>query len=301
MLLCLAGNRVLNHLLGWWLPAYDFQCNCLTWNDFSLASAQFSLSLHTQNTVAGAIALQTCLGLCSGSKVAANKTYISAVMKFQYFLWKLNLCTPQFVFAAFTCTECFQHLTGQKAFKRSLRSSDGFSETSSISHCDDLDKLDQRPPNLSPGQEQGPLEMEGEEEQKEVAQAKTDTEDIHSDKSPPDCTKVEDQASQRWNPVWISDCAEEAPAQGGRVVMMHWTHEQCHTQYSNNYCNLLTGILHKYTFPSLGQRFVLLYTCYSCFNPLHVGVTKAVVKFMKCSWTFVGSYPSCRNPRMTSC
>lgn len=97
MLLCLAGNRVLNHLLGWWLPAYDFQCNCLTWNDFSLASAQFSLSLHTQNTVAGAIALQTCLGLCSGSKVAANKTYISAVMKFQYFLWKLNLCTPQFV------------------------------------------------------------------------------------------------------------------------------------------------------------------------------------------------------------
>ncbi|KAF4791994.1 Pyridoxal-dependent decarboxylase domain-containing protein 1 [Turdus rufiventris] len=90
-----------------------------------------------------------------------------------------------------------QRLPGQKAFKRSLRSSDGFSETSSISHCDDLDKLDQRPPNLSPGQEQGPLEMEGEEEQKEVAQAKTDTEDIHSDKSPPDCTKVEDQASQR--------------------------------------------------------------------------------------------------------
>uniref|UniRef100_A0A8U7NP98 Pyridoxal-dependent decarboxylase domain-containing protein 1 n=1 Tax=Corvus moneduloides TaxID=1196302 RepID=A0A8U7NP98_CORMO len=88
-------------------------------------------------------------------------------------------------------------LPGQKAFKRSLRSSDGFSETSSISHCDELDKMDQRPPTLSPGQEQGPLEMEKAEEQKEVAQAKTDTEDIHSDKLPPDCTKVEDQASQR--------------------------------------------------------------------------------------------------------
>lgn len=100
------------------------------------------------------------------------------------------------VFAAFMGTVCFKHFTGQKAFKRSLRSSDGFSETSSISHCDDLDKMDQRPPTLSPGQEQGPLEME-KEEHKEVAQAKTDTEDIHSDKLPPDCTKVENQASQR--------------------------------------------------------------------------------------------------------
>uniref|UniRef100_A0A8C0UHH3 Pyridoxal-dependent decarboxylase domain-containing protein 1 n=1 Tax=Cyanistes caeruleus TaxID=156563 RepID=A0A8C0UHH3_CYACU len=90
-----------------------------------------------------------------------------------------------------------QRLPGQKAFKRSLRNSDGFSETSSISHCDDLDKLDQRPPNLSPGQEQGPLEMERAEEQREVVSAKTDTEDIHSDKLPPDCTKAEDQASQR--------------------------------------------------------------------------------------------------------
>lgn len=53
--------------------------------------------------------------------------------------------------------------------------------------------------------------------------------------------------------VWISDCAEEAPAQGGRVVMMHWKCEQCHTQYSNNYCNLLTGVLHKYTFPPLDR------------------------------------------------
>uniref|UniRef100_A0A8C5JTT8 Pyridoxal-dependent decarboxylase domain-containing protein 1 n=1 Tax=Junco hyemalis TaxID=40217 RepID=A0A8C5JTT8_JUNHY len=51
-----------------------------------------------------------------------------------------------------------QRLPGQKAFKRSLRSSDGFSETSSISHCDDLDKLDQRPPNLSPGQDDSPCQ-----------------------------------------------------------------------------------------------------------------------------------------------
>ncbi|XP_050173089.1 pyridoxal-dependent decarboxylase domain-containing protein 1 isoform X1 [Myiozetetes cayanensis] len=90
-----------------------------------------------------------------------------------------------------------QRLPGQKAFKRSLRSSDGFSETSSISHCDDLEKMDQRPPALSPSQEQGPLETEKPEEQKEVAQAQTNTEDTHSDKSPPDCAKGEEQASER--------------------------------------------------------------------------------------------------------
>lgn len=88
--------------------------------------------------------------------------------------------------------------TGQKIFKRSLRSSDAFSETSSVSHCDDLEKVDQRPPALFPGQEQGPLETEKAEEQKEVAQAtKTDTEDIRSDKLPRDCTKVEEQEGQR--------------------------------------------------------------------------------------------------------
>uniref|UniRef100_A0A8C0FI31 Pyridoxal-dependent decarboxylase domain-containing protein 1 n=1 Tax=Bubo bubo TaxID=30461 RepID=A0A8C0FI31_BUBBB len=98
-----------------------------------------------------------------------------------------------------------QRLPGQKIFKRSLRSSDAFSETSSVSHCDDLEKMDQRPPTLSPGQEQGPLETETPEEQKEVAQAtKTDTEDIQN-------------------------FAEEAHALGGRVVMMHLKCEQCHT------------------------------------------------------------------------
>lgn len=91
-----------------------------------------------------------------------------------------------------------QRLPGQKIFKRSLRSSDAFSETSSVSHCDDLEKMDQRPPALSAGQEQGPLETERTEEQKEVAQpTKTDIEDIQSDKSPHDCTKVEEQESQR--------------------------------------------------------------------------------------------------------
>uniref|UniRef100_A0A8C0BT51 Pyridoxal-dependent decarboxylase domain-containing protein 1 n=1 Tax=Buteo japonicus TaxID=224669 RepID=A0A8C0BT51_9AVES len=100
-----------------------------------------------------------------------------------------------------------QRLPGQKIFKRSLRSSDAFSETSSVSHCDDLEKVDQRPPALFPGQEQGPLETEKAEEQKEVAQAtKTDTEDIQSDKLPRD------------------SCAL-----GGRVLMKRLKCEQCHT------------------------------------------------------------------------
>ncbi|KAM9291520.1 pyridoxal-dependent decarboxylase domain-containing protein 1 isoform 1-T1 [Morus bassanus] len=91
-----------------------------------------------------------------------------------------------------------QRLPGQKIFKRSLRSSDAFSETSSVSHCDDLEKMDQRPPVPSPGHEQGPLETAKTEEQKEGAQAtQTDTEDIRSDKPPHDCTKVEEQESQR--------------------------------------------------------------------------------------------------------
>jgi len=101
-----------------------------------------------------------------------------------------------FVFAAFIGTMFFKHLTGQKIFKRSVRSSDAFSETSSVSHCDELEKMDQRPPALSPGQEQGPLATEKPEEQQEVGQA-TDTEDIQSDKLPNDCTKAEEQESQR--------------------------------------------------------------------------------------------------------
>lgn len=34
---------------------------------------------------------------------------------------------------------------GQKLFKRSMKSSDGLSETSSVSHTDDLDRAEQRP------------------------------------------------------------------------------------------------------------------------------------------------------------
>lgn len=95
------------------------------------------------------------------------------------------------VIATFTDAVLFKHFTGQKIFKRSLRSSDAFSETSSVSHCDELD---QRPPTLSPE----PLETEKTEEQKEVAQAtETDTEAIHSDKSPYGCTKAEERESQR--------------------------------------------------------------------------------------------------------
>uniref|UniRef100_A0A8B9D2T4 Pyridoxal-dependent decarboxylase domain-containing protein 1 n=1 Tax=Anser brachyrhynchus TaxID=132585 RepID=A0A8B9D2T4_9AVES len=87
-----------------------------------------------------------------------------------------------------------QRLPGQKIFKRSLRNSDAFSETSSVSHCEDLEKTDQRPPPLSPGQEQRSPETEKpEQQQQEGAQTPNKgTEDI-----PRDCTKVEEQESQR--------------------------------------------------------------------------------------------------------
>ncbi|GAB0196674.1 pyridoxal-dependent decarboxylase domain-containing protein 1 [Grus japonensis] len=91
-----------------------------------------------------------------------------------------------------------QRLPGQKIFKRSVRSSDTFSETSSVSHCDDLEKVDPRPPALSPGQEQGPQQMEKTEEQKELAQAtQMDTEGTQSDEPPRHCTKAEEGESQR--------------------------------------------------------------------------------------------------------
>ncbi|XP_004945125.1 pyridoxal-dependent decarboxylase domain-containing protein 1 isoform X3 [Gallus gallus] len=91
-----------------------------------------------------------------------------------------------------------KHL-GQKIFKRSLRNSDAFSETSSVSHCDDMEKMDQRSPTLSPGQEQRPLEPEKTELLPKVVPQATnkDTEDIQSSKSLNDCTSVEEQGSQR--------------------------------------------------------------------------------------------------------
>ncbi|XP_065589060.1 pyridoxal-dependent decarboxylase domain-containing protein 1 isoform X4 [Cyrtonyx montezumae] len=91
-----------------------------------------------------------------------------------------------------------QRHPGQKIFKKSLRNSDAFSETSSVSHCDDLEKMDQRPPTLSPGQEQRPLETENKELPKEVPQATNkDTEDAQSSASPNYCTNGEEQGSQR--------------------------------------------------------------------------------------------------------
>ncbi|NWX95572.1 PDXD1 protein, partial [Nothoprocta ornata] len=91
-----------------------------------------------------------------------------------------------------------QRLPGQKIFKRSLRSSDAFSETSSISHCDDLEKMEQRPPVLSPGHDQGRLEP-GMKEQQQAATLVTATErdTVPSDKSPSACTQAEEQGSQR--------------------------------------------------------------------------------------------------------
>lgn len=142
------------------------------------------------------IALSMCLFF--RYKPAPKLNLFLCSYKIQIFSLKLKLFIQHFVFAAFIGTAFFKHFTGQKIFKRSLRSSDGFSETSSVSHCDDLERMDQRPPTLSPGQERGPSETEKTEEQEEVAQATTkDTEDIPSDKSPNNCTKVEEQESQR--------------------------------------------------------------------------------------------------------
>uniref|UniRef100_A0A8C3SLT2 Pyridoxal-dependent decarboxylase domain-containing protein 1 n=2 Tax=Chelydra serpentina TaxID=8475 RepID=A0A8C3SLT2_CHESE len=91
-----------------------------------------------------------------------------------------------------------QRLPGQKLFKRSLRSSDGFSETSSVSHTDDLEKLEQRSHSVSTAQEQGIVETEKAEQQNEIAQVTNDnTEDLQSQKSGNDGTKVEEQESLR--------------------------------------------------------------------------------------------------------
>uniref|UniRef100_A0A8C0JEX7 Pyridoxal-dependent decarboxylase domain-containing protein 1 n=1 Tax=Chelonoidis abingdonii TaxID=106734 RepID=A0A8C0JEX7_CHEAB len=94
-----------------------------------------------------------------------------------------------------------QRLPGQKLFKRYLRSSDGFSETSSVSHTDDLEKMEQRSHSVSTVQEQGTVETEKAEQQNEIAQVTNDkTEDLQSDKSQQsgnDCTKVEEQESLR--------------------------------------------------------------------------------------------------------
>uniref|UniRef100_A0A8C0JFY1 Pyridoxal-dependent decarboxylase domain-containing protein 1 n=1 Tax=Chelonoidis abingdonii TaxID=106734 RepID=A0A8C0JFY1_CHEAB len=74
-----------------------------------------------------------------------------------------------------------QRLPGQKLFKRYLRSSDGFSETSSVSHTDDLEKMEQRSHSVSTVQEQGTVETEKAEQQNEIAQVTNDkTEDLQN-------------------------------------------------------------------------------------------------------------------------
>lgn len=54
---------------------------------------------------------------------------------------------------------------GQKPFKRSLRGSDAVSETSSVSHVEDLEKVDQ----LSSGLEHDSLEAHGPEQSPRAA------------------------------------------------------------------------------------------------------------------------------------
>ena len=57
---------------------------------------------------------------------------------------------------SFTALQCysFHFSLGQKPFKRSLRGSDALSETSSVSHTEDLEKVE----HLSGGPEQQALE-----------------------------------------------------------------------------------------------------------------------------------------------
>lgn len=101
---------------------------------------------------------------------------------------------PHLAFDAFIGTVFSRHFAGQKIFKRSLRNSDAFSETSSVSHCEDLEKTDQRPPALSPGQEQRSPETENPEQQQQEG---TQTPPKGTEDIPRDCTKVEEQESQR--------------------------------------------------------------------------------------------------------
>lgn len=65
---------------------------------------------------------------------------------------------------AFACTTSFRIVRllslGQKPFKRSLRGSDAVSETSSVSHIEDLEKVEQ----LSSGLEHDNLEAQGPEQ-----------------------------------------------------------------------------------------------------------------------------------------
>uniref|UniRef100_A0A8D0DL07 Pyridoxal-dependent decarboxylase domain-containing protein 1 n=1 Tax=Salvator merianae TaxID=96440 RepID=A0A8D0DL07_SALMN len=80
--------------------------------------------------------------LTAGSLESTESTYVSKVQGAGF--------TPP---PTPTSSHARQRLPGQKRFKKSLRNSDGFSETSSVSLAEDLDKAAQPPAVLSTGQE----------------------------------------------------------------------------------------------------------------------------------------------------
>ncbi|KAH0631879.1 hypothetical protein JD844_019772 [Phrynosoma platyrhinos] len=87
-----------------------------------------------------------------------------------------------------------QRFPGQKLFRRSLRNSDGFSETSSVSHIDDLDRGEPRP-SASPVGQENPEQLG----QSELLTQET-TEDNPGETVQtvgPDCTKSEQEVSLR--------------------------------------------------------------------------------------------------------
>lgn len=86
-----------------------------------------------------------------------------------------------------------QRLPGQKPFKRSLRGSDAVSETSSISHVEDLEKVEQ----LASGPEQSTLEAHGPEQPPGTPRPqKTEALPARA-QCPGDCTQVEEPESLR--------------------------------------------------------------------------------------------------------
>ncbi|XP_074136710.1 LOW QUALITY PROTEIN: pyridoxal-dependent decarboxylase domain-containing protein 1 [Sminthopsis crassicaudata] len=95
-----------------------------------------------------------------------------------------------------------QRLPGQKLFKRSLRGSDAFSETSSVSHIEDLEKVEQQASAYPGGEERGIPNLNSTEQQTgdALSQATDQIEAIPRDGSQHldnDCTQVEEQESLR--------------------------------------------------------------------------------------------------------
>ncbi|XP_053219989.1 pyridoxal-dependent decarboxylase domain-containing protein 1 isoform X2 [Podarcis raffonei] len=94
-----------------------------------------------------------------------------------------------------TSSRAKQRFPGQKLFRRSLRNSDGFSETSSVSHIDDLERAEQRPTAAPPA-------GQGDSKQPEESMLPNpeSPEDSRGDKAKAlanDCTTSEEQESLR--------------------------------------------------------------------------------------------------------